>query len=66
MSNEMRVGAAGSEKFVIACLATSLLGTITRLPWRVRIFVARQVISTTSPSNFSDDTQLPTWNGFST
>ena len=60
MSNEIRVGATGSEKFVIDCLATSLLGTITRLPCRVRIFVARHVISTTSPSKLDEDTQLPT------
>ena len=51
---------------MIAALASSPLGTITWLPCRVRNLVARQVISTTSPSQLPELIQCPTWKGFST
>ena len=50
---------------MIVSFATTLLGTTTKLPALVRIFVARQVTSDTSPSVPAMVTQWPTRNGFS-
>ena len=50
---------------MIVSRARALLGTITKLPALVRIFVARHVISLTMPSLPPIVTQCPTRNGFS-
>ena len=65
MSSEKRTGRTGSLKLTIASFEITLFGTITKAPARVRSLVARQVISSTTPTCSPTRIQWPTRNGFS-